>query len=150
VELSRYRFRSAWHVDVDKDALFDVLSDIASYPRWWPQVRSVQRIDDDTASVVCRSVLPYRLRLLAARAREDRDAGALEVRLSGDLEGWSRWTLRPDGRRTALLYEQEVVVNGRVLHVLGMVGRPALRLNHRWMMRSARLGLRRWVAAPTG
>jgi Polyketide cyclase / dehydrase and lipid transport len=150
VELRRYRFRSAWHVDVCKDALFDVLCDIASYPRWWPQVRSVERIDDDTASVVCRSALPYQLRMRAARAREDREAGALEVRLTGDLDGWSRWTLRPDGDRTALLYEQEVVVHGRMLRWLGVVGRPVLRLNHRWMMRSARLGLHRWVVAQAG
>jgi hypothetical protein len=134
-------------VDADKDALFDVLSDIASYPEWWRQVRSVERIDDDTASVVCRSVLPYDLRLRAARAREDRDVGALEVRLTGDLDGWSRWTLRPDGRRTALVYEQEVVVHSRLLHWLGLVGRPLLRLNHAWMMRSGRLGLRRRVLA---
>jgi hypothetical protein len=147
VDLSLYRFRSRWHVDADTDALFDVLCDIASYPRWWPQVRSVERVDEDTAAVVCRSALPYELRLRAARACEDRDAGALEVRLTGDLDGWSRWTLWPDGRRTALLYEQEVVVHGRTLRWLGLVARPALRLNHWWMMRSARLGLRRWVAA---
>lgn len=149
VKLSRYRFRSAWHVDVAYDALFDVLSDIASYPHWWRQIRSVDRIDDDTASVVCRSVLPYDLRLCAARACEDRAGGALEVRLTGDLDGWSRWTLRPSGARTALVYEQEVVVHSRVLRLLGLVGRPLLRLNHAWMMRSGRLGLNRWVAART-
>lgn len=147
MELSRYRFRSAWHVDMDEDALFDVLCDIGSYPQWWRQVRSVQRIDDDTASVVCRSVLPYDLRMRAARTTQDREGGVLEVRLSGDLDGWSRWTLTPRGRRTALVYEQEVVAHGRTLRWLGLVGRPLLRLNHRWMMRSGRVGLRRWVAS---
>ncbi len=147
VNLSRYRFRSAWQVDVAYDALFDVLSDISSYPHWWRQIRSVDRIDEDTASVVCRSVLPYDLRLCAARTCEDRDRGALEVRLTGDLDGWSRWTLRRNGVRTALVYEQEVVVHSRVVRWLGLVARPALRANHAWMMRSGRLGLDRWVAA---
>lgn len=146
---SRYCFRSAWHVDVHPDALFDVLCDIGSYPRWWRQLRSVERIDDDTASVVCRSVLPYSLRLRAERATEDRAAGVLEVRLDGDLHGWSRWTLTPEQGRTALVYEQEVVVRGRVLQWLGLVGRPVLRLNHAWMMRCGRLGLGRWVAGRT-
>jgi hypothetical protein len=144
---STYRFRSAWTVDLDVDRLFDVLSDIASYPRWWPQLRSVQRVDEDTAAVECRSVLPYTLRLRARRAREDRDARVLEVRLAGDLLGWSRWTLTPRRDGTALVYEQEVVVRGRVLRWVGFVGRPVLRLNHRWMMRGARVGLDRWVAS---
>jgi hypothetical protein len=147
VQLSRYRFRSAWHVDVDEPTLFDVLADIASYPQWWRQVRSVERIDDDSAYVVCRSVLPYDLRLRAARTREEREAGSLEVRLTGDLDGWSRWTLRADGTGTALVYEQEVIVHSRLLRWAGMVGRPLLRLNHAWMMHSGRVGLRRWVAA---
>jgi hypothetical protein len=149
VELSRYRFRSAWPVDVDQDTLFEVLSDIGSYPRWWRQVRSVERIDDHSASVVCRSVLPYDLRLRAARTREDRAGGALEVRLTGDLDGWARWTLRPAGAGTGLVFEQEVLVHSRLLRLLGLVGRPALLLNHAWMMRSGRVGLQRWVAAGT-
>jgi hypothetical protein len=145
VSPSRYRFRSAWYVDLDRDALFDVLCDIGSYPRWWPQLRSVERIDNDTAWVRCRSVLPYTLRLRAHRAAQDRAAGVLEVRLSGDLDGWSRWTLTPDRDRTSLVYEQEVVVRGRLLRLAGLVGRPVLRLNHAWMMRSGRRGLARWV-----
>jgi hypothetical protein len=145
VDLSRYCFRSAWHVDLVADALFDVLSDIASYPKWWREVRSVERIDDETAAVVCRSVLPYQLRLRAERVRDDRAAGALEVRLRGDLDGWSRWTLRPADPGTALVYEQEVVVHSRMLRGVGLVARPVLRANHAWMMRSARLGLERWV-----
>ena len=148
MDLGRYRFRSAWYVDVAVEPLFDVLSDIASYPRWWRQIRSVERVDDDTATVVCRSVLPYQLRLRAERALEDRAAGALEVRLSGDLDGWSRWTLRPEGRRTALVYDQEVVVHGRLLRGADLVARPLLRANHAWMMRSGRLGLERWVRRP--
>lgn len=142
-----YRFRSAWHVPADRDRIFDVLADIGAYPRWWPQVRSVDRVDEDTAALVCRSVLPYDLRMRAARAREDRDSGALEVRLSGDLDGWSRWTLRVEGSGTALLYEQEVVAHGQMLRLLGLVGRPFLRLNHAWMMRCGRVGLARWVRA---
>jgi len=145
---STYCFRSAWRVDLDADQLFDVLSDIASYPHWWPQLRSVERIDDDTAAVRCRSALPYTLRLRAQRAREDRDARVLEVRLDGDLEGWARWTLTPGQDGTALVFEQEVVVRGQMLRWVGFIGRPVLRLNHAWMMRGARVGLDRWVASP--
>lgn len=146
MQWSRYRFRSAWHVDASRDAVFGVLADFASYPRWWRQIRSVERVDEDSAEVVCRSALPYRLELRAERTCQDPDRGVLEVRLSGDLDGWSRWTLAPAGRRTSLVYEQEVVVHGRLLRVAGLVGRPVLRLNHAWMMRGGRVGLDRWLA----
>jgi uncharacterized membrane protein len=150
VTASSYCFRSAWTVDVDADQLFDVLSDIASYPRWWPQLRSVERIDDDTAAVLCRSALPYTLRLRAQRTREDREERVLEVGLDGDLHGWARWTLAPRQDGTALVFEQEVVARGRALRWAGLVGRPVLRLNHAWMMRGGRLGLDRWVSARVG
>jgi uncharacterized membrane protein len=147
VTATSYRFRSAWTVDLDADRLFAVLSDIASYPRWWPQLRSVERFDEDTATVECRSALPYTLRLLARRATEDPEARVLEVRLDGDLHGWSRWTLAPEQGRTALVFEQEVVVRGRALRWVGFVGRPVLRLNHAWMMRGCRVGLNRWLSS---
>ena len=146
MKASSYCFRSAWTIHADADHLFDVLSDIASYPRWWPQLRSVERIDDDTAAVLCRSALPYTLRLRARRAREDRDARVLEVRLDGDLHGWARWALTPRQDGTALVFEQEVVARGRLLRWVGFVGRPVLRLNHAWMMRGGRLGLDHWVS----
>lgn len=146
MQLSRYRFRSDWVVDASFDPVFDVLADIATYPEWWPQVRAVDRIDDDSASVVVRSALPYDLRVRVARAQQDRSAGVLEARLSGDLDGWCRWTLTPRGSRTGLVYEQQVVAHRRTLRVLGLVGRPALRLNHAWMMRRGRRGLERRIA----
>jgi uncharacterized membrane protein len=149
VNVDRYRFRSAWQVDADPDAVFDVLCDIGSYPRWWRQLRSVERIDDDTASVEARSALPFTLRFSAARATEDRAAGVLAVRLDGDLDGWARWTLTAGHGRTAVVYEQEVVVRGRMLRWAGTLARPVLRLNHAWMMRCGRVGLDRWVSART-
>ncbi|MGH3367550.1 MAG: SRPBCC family protein [Nocardioidaceae bacterium] len=144
---SHYRFRSFWTVPVHAHTVFDVLADIGSYPRWWPQVRSVEQIDEHTASLICRSLLPYRLHLRVIRRREHRDEGLLEVRLTGDLDGWSRWTLTPNGAGTGLLYEQEVVAHGRLLRHLGRVARPGLRFNHAWMMRSCRHGLARYLRA---
>ena len=142
-----YRFAETWHVDVPGPVVYDVLADLPSYPQWWPQVRSVERIDDDSARVVCRSLLPYSLRFDMVRARDDRRAGVLEARLLGDLDGWARWTVRASTRSAVLLYEQHVTTPGRALRALARLGRPALEFNHAWMMRSGRQGLEQRLAA---
>lgn len=148
----RYRFEHTWTLPLRRADLFAVLADVAGYPQWWPQVRAVARVDDDTAYVVARSLLPYSLDLLLVRAVEDPDAGVLEARLRGRLAGWSRWrlgperdTTLPDGAGTRLVtpvrYEQEVSVRGLGLSAASRVARPLLVLNHTWMMRGGRRGL---------
>ena len=119
-----YRFTDAWHVGVAAPVVYDVLADLPSYPQWWPQVRSIERITDDSARVVCRSLLPYSLRFDMFRVRDDRDAGVLEARLLGDLNGWARWTVRGADGGAVLLYEQQVTTPGRMLRTLSAsVGR---------------------------
>lgn len=138
-----YRFENRWCLPADRDELFDVLADVGTYPSWWPQVRAVARLDEDTAHVVARSLLPYSLDLVLTRAVEDRAAGVLEARITGQLDGWSRWTLKSVTRGTALRYEQEVTTPGALMAAASRVARPALVANHAWMMRGGRRGLLR-------
>lgn len=138
---ARYRFESRWHVPVPRGELFDLLADVGGYPGWWPQVRAVARLDDATARVVVRSLLPYSLDLVLERAVEDREAGVLEARIRGQLDGWSRWLLHGHRAETLVLYEQEVTTPGRLMSVASAVARPALVANHAWMMRGGRRGM---------
>jgi hypothetical protein len=145
-----YRFESRWTMPGRRDHLFQVLADVGGYPTWWPQVRAVARLDDDTAHVVARSLLPYSLDLLLTRAVEDHAAGVLEARIGGQLDGWSRWTLRETAAGTALRYEQEVTTPGRLMTAASQVARPALVANHAWMMRGGYRGLLRRGRGPGG
>lgn len=145
-----YRFHHQWFLPADREDVFGVLADVGGYPRWWPQVRAVARVDGDTAHVVARSLLPYSLDMLLVREVEDRTSGVLEVSLRGQLEGWSRWTLRGSGAGTAVRYEQEVVTKGRALAAGSRMMRPALVANHTWMMRGGRRGLVKGVRALGG
>lgn len=137
---ARFSFTSSWQVAAPADRVFDVLADVGGYPAWWPQVRAVARVDERTALVVCRSALPYELDLVLTRRREERGTGVLEAGLAGDLDGWSRWTLRPRATGTVLLYEQEVGVRSRFARAARWA-RPVLEANHAWMMRGGRMGL---------
>jgi hypothetical protein len=147
---AHYRFDSRWSVPAERAMLFDLLADLEGYPTWWPQVRAVARVDDDTARVVARSLLPYSLDLVLSRVVEDRAAGVLEAAVGGQLEGWCRWTLRPAGAVTDLRYEQEVTTPGRLLTAASSVGRPVLRGNHAWMMHGCRRALVRLARARAG
>ncbi|MFH9739490.1 SRPBCC family protein [Streptomyces roseolus] len=137
----RYRFRSVWRLAAPPDRVCAALARAEDYPLWWPQVRAVAPRDDTTGTARFRSLLPYDIEVTVRTLRHDPRAGVLEVGLDGDLEGWARWTLAPDGAGTRVLYEQEVEVRARLLRLLAVPGRPFFRANHALMMRGGRRGL---------
>ena len=150
MELHRYRFRCVWRLTEPTHRVYDVLADLMAYPRWWPQIRAVRRVDGSTAEALCRSTLPYDLRLVMHETHQDRAAGLLEAQLTGDLEGWSRWELRPAGPGTVATFEEDVVTRKALLRRLAPVARPALRANHTAMMRGGERGLRAYLAGTAG
>lgn len=136
-----YTFRSEWTVPATVPELYDVLEDVGEYPAWWPQVRAVARLDDETALVACRSLLPYTLHVELSPRVRDREAGVLEASLDGDLVGSSRWTLTPEGDATGVVFAQQVQAPSVLMRGLTRLARPALEANHGWMMRGALRGL---------
>ncbi|MCC9708776.1 SRPBCC family protein [Streptomyces sp. MNU76] len=142
-----YRFRSHWNLPARPTAVYDVLQRADDYPRWWPQVREVTRLDATTGTVRIRSVLPYDLAFTAREVRSDRAAGVLEIEMTGDLDGWARWTLIADGAATLARYDQEVDVSKPLLRRFAVPGRPLFRANHALMMRAGRRGLLAYLTA---
>ncbi|MFC4032124.1 SRPBCC family protein [Streptomyces polygonati] len=154
---SHYRFRTAWHLDAAPDTVYRVLERPDLYPEWWPQVREVRQTGDTSGDLRFRSILPYELRVTARSTRQDPQRRILEVAMTGDLEGWVRWTVldgipaagpeQPNGG-TRLLFEQEVVVRKRLMRLLAIPCRPLFRANHALMMRGGRTGLLARLASP--
>lgn len=143
-----YRFRSLWTLPAPPTAVYDVLQRAEDYPHWWPQVREVIRIDDSSGTIRIRSVLPYDLAFTAREVCNDPAAGILEIEMTGDLDGWARWTLTADGTGTLARYDQEVVVSKPLMRRLAVPGRPVFRANHALMMRAGRRGLLAYLAGP--
>ncbi|MEW2398438.1 SRPBCC family protein [Streptomyces sp. NPDC046862] len=141
MDWSHYRFRTLWALPVPPATAYEVLDRAEDYPRWWPQVREVTRLDDATGVVRIRSVLPYDLRFTGREVRRDPAAGVLEIEMTGDLDGWARWTLTPDGSGTLARYDQEVHVTKPLMRRLAVPGRLVFRANHALMMRAGRRGL---------
>jgi hypothetical protein len=143
---SLYKFRSTWHVSAAPDDVYVVLERLADYPLWWPQVRSVTPASDSSYELVCRSSLPYALRFTTSQSVRDSVDRVLEASMAGDLEGFSRWTIRADGSGTTAVFDEEVVATKRLLRMLEPVARPAFKANHSRMMRDGERGLRTYLA----
>ncbi|MFE2279054.1 SRPBCC family protein [Streptomyces sp. NPDC059454] len=142
MDWNHYRFRSLWTLPAPAPVVHRVLERIEDYPLWWPQVRDVTRLDDTSGIVTIRSLLPYDLTSTVREGRRDAETGILEAGLSGDIDGWARWTVTRLGPHGCLAhYEQEVHVRKPLLRLLAVPGRPVLRVNHALMMRAGRRGL---------
>lgn len=146
VPLNRYRFRNVWHVCAPPAVVYDVLSDIANYPLWWPEVRSATKIDDESGVLRCRSYLPFDLVVQVRHSIANQQAGLLRAQLTGDLEGFASWEIIGKDGGTDLVFDQEVVVNKALLRRLVLLARPFFRGNHDLMMRGGLKGLKQVLA----
>ena len=141
-----YRFRNLWSVRATGARVFDALVDLANYPAWWPDIRAVNQIDDDTAEVICRSVLPYVLTFRLHRAVQDSRQGRMRVDMTGDLEGYVQGVVAEHQTEGAVLaISQRVVVTRPLLRALAPVARPLFRANHALMMRRGQRGFRAYL-----
>ncbi|MFJ8621730.1 SRPBCC family protein [Kitasatospora sp. NPDC093550] len=150
---NHYRFRGVWRLAAPAEAVYAALADVRSYPLWWPEIREVRPTGEDTGEVVVRALLPYRLVIALAPSRRDPAAGVLEAVMRGDLDGWSRFTVRPDGAGdgagagSRVLFEEETRPGKPLLRRLALPLHPVFRANHAVMMRRGRLGLAAHLAA---
>ncbi|KPI30126.1 SRPBCC family protein [Streptomyces sp. NPDC048253] len=147
MDWTRYRFRSLWALPAPPARVYDALERAEDYPRWWRQVREVNQVDAATGVIRVRSLLPYDLTFTAREVRRDAAAGVLEIAMTGDIDGWARWTVTAAGSGTLARYEQVVQVNKPLLRRFAVPGRPVFRLNHRLMMRAGRRGLAAYLEA---
>ena len=147
VSLNRYRFRSVWHIDACPADVYEVLSDIANYPLWWPEVRKATKIDDETGELRCRSFLPFDLVIQVKHSIRNQQAGLLRATLSGDLEGYASWEIIGRDGGTVLVFDQDVMANKVLLRRLVLIARPFLRGNHDIMMRGGLKGLKQVLDA---
>lgn len=146
MSLHEYRFRNSWLLAAPAEQVYGAVVDLEGYPRWWRDVRTVLQVDDDTAELVCRAVLPYELVIRMRRELDDPAAGRMRVWLSGDLEGSLAGVVTPHGDGSRLVITQDVVARKRLLRRLAPLARPAFLLNHALMMWRGERGLRAHLA----
>jgi hypothetical protein len=70
----------------------------------------------------------------------------LEAGMTGDLEGFSRWTISVHPTGTEAVFDEQVVAAKPLLRKLEPIARPAFKANHARMMRNGERGLRTFLA----
>jgi len=144
--LTHYVFRSVWTVEAALADVYTVLADVRTYPAWWPEIRTVKELGNGRFEMVARSLLPYELRFVSEERIENRRPGVIDAGLSGDLDGFARWSIDATGTGCRLVYDQEVDTRKALLNALSPVARPGFRMNHTLMMRHGQAGLRTYMA----
>jgi hypothetical protein len=147
VSQRRFVFRSQWQLPALPRQVYDVLADVETYPRWWPQVRKARRIDDVSGELTCRSLLPYDLVFLMRQEVRDPDGLVLRAQMDGDLNGSTQWTITADGDGSIAVFDEDVSVGSGLVGAAGRLFRPALKFNHDLMMRAGEKGLRAHLRA---
>jgi mannose-6-phosphate isomerase-like protein (cupin superfamily)/ketosteroid isomerase-like protein/uncharacterized protein YndB with AHSA1/START domain len=144
-----YAFVDQWDVAAPPDAVYDVLVDAQTYPRWWRRVYiDVQTDGPPRVGAVSRQHfkgrLPYHLRTRSTLTRLQ-PKRLIEADVDGDLRGRGIWTLtaRPGG--TDVRFEWTVHADRPLLRILTPLLRPALRANHGWAIARAIEGLEPYV-----
>ncbi|WP_026181131.1 SRPBCC family protein [Demetria terragena] len=137
-----FRFAGEYPVAAPRDRVVAALRDADHWPQWWPQIRSVERIDAERGLVTIRSLLPMTLRLTLIAQVDDVEAGTFRAGLDGDLVGWIETRVSASGSALSqVAYEQECHVAKRGVGPIAAAVRPILTLNHTAMMRSGMRGL---------
>lgn len=145
MSLNDYWFRDVWSVAAATPRVFDALVDVRNWPRWWPDVRSVHQVDDDTAELTCRAILPYALTFRLHRAEQNADTGLLRVNMTGDLDGYCEGVVTEGTSGSQLAIDQRVVVTKRLLRTFAPIARPLFQANHALMMWRGQRGLRGYL-----
>ncbi|MER8098931.1 SRPBCC family protein [Kitasatospora sp. NPDC094016] len=138
---NHYRFQGMWRLAAPAPDVYAALEDVPGYPLWWPEVLEVRQTDEESGDVVVRALLPYRLVIRLEARRRDPAAGVLEAAMRGDLTGWSRFTVTPDGPGSRVLFEEDTRPGKPLLRRLALPLHPLFRANHAVMMLRGRRGL---------
>jgi carbon monoxide dehydrogenase subunit G len=154
----RFVFFDEWRLAAPPEAVWPVLTDLGTWPQWWPSVRRVTRVADDNGSTHWefhfRTRLPYDM---AFTAEVQRDDMALTGRATviGRLAGEAAWHAEPVDGGTLVRFDWEVRPQPAWMRAVSPLARPVFSWNHRSLMAEAAFGLARrldtgLLASPVG
>jgi hypothetical protein len=122
------RYDETFDFDVERDVLWDALTDTDSYPRWWPWLRSfdAQGLTPGTvAHCAIRAPLPYTLEFDVLVERVD--AGrSIDTIVSGDLAGPARLEVGGSGAASTARLTWAVELRMPLLSAASFAARPVL------------------------
>jgi uncharacterized protein YndB with AHSA1/START domain len=151
---NHYSFVTSWGIEAPLQAVWDVISSSHDLPSWWKAVLNVKTIQQGNDMGVGRleeqtwkGVLPYQLTFLIKITAVDY-LKSIEFTASGDLEGYGKWSFKPEEHGVTLQHTWEVKTTEKWLSILAPVAKPLLAWNHDEIMRWGAQGLAKKLNAP--
>lgn len=151
-----YALVSTWRVNAAAERVWQVLTDVESWPAWWPFVAAVEQVrpgrENGLHSVwryTWKTLLPYQLRFELRITRVDAPR-LVEAEVQGDVCGRSVCRIFPEDRFTTVRYEWQVRTCRPWMKWLAPVARPVFRWNHAQVMRRGEKELARRLGVDAG
>jgi uncharacterized protein YndB with AHSA1/START domain len=160
---NQFHLTTHWSIPAPPAAVWYALLSPEEWPTWWRAVKHVETLAaGDTGGIgavrrfIWRTALPYTL-TFDMRVTRLEPMTLIEGRAEGELTGFGRWTLAPEGARraeehdasehTSVHYEWTVEVTQPWMRALAPLARPVFAWNHGVVMRWGLEGLTRKLAA---
>lgn len=144
--MARYSFLTTWIVDAPREAVWDAIHEIESWPTWWRGVRSVEKVESGDAGGIgalyrheWRSVIPYPVRFETRITGIERPH-LIEAVADGELAGTGTWRFYGD-RETTVTYEWNVRTTRLWMNLVAPAAHPVFRWNHNVVMHQGGEGL---------
>jgi uncharacterized protein YndB with AHSA1/START domain len=151
--LSEYAFLTEWQVAAPPEAVWDAITLVDDWPRWWKGVLAVEHLRDGDGRGVgtvhrhrWRSRLPYELTFEMETTLVE-PVHRLEGLARGDLAGTGAWTFTPTRDGTHVSYDWRVFTTKRWMSFVAPFARPLFVWNHDTVMRWGAEGLARRLGA---
>lgn len=138
--MTDYRFLTRWELQAPIETVWEAVSDLRTYTKWFPYFSEVSQIAPGDAAgvgssyrVKVRGKLPYSLSFELEKVRQD-PPRMLESKSTGQLEGTGRWELSQAGDVTTALYYWHVRTTRRWMNATAPLLRPLFAWNHHKVM----------------
>lgn len=136
----KYSFTTYWYIDAPIEAVWAVIYDAKSWPRWWKNVKKVTVIKEGDKNGIGAeqhhewgTALPYRLVFDVRTTKIERPHLLLADSL-GQLVGTGRWSLKEEKGVTVVRYDWDVRTTKKWMNVLAPLLKPVFAWNHKTVM----------------
>lgn len=126
----RHRF------DVDRAALWDRMTAVEEYQRWWPWLSALHAgalAPGETWRATVRPPLPYVVRF-AITIEEVDTPSLVTARIDGDIAGSARMEVSEDGSGSEVRLVSALSPRNRLLRSVAVFARPLVAYGHDWVL----------------
>jgi hypothetical protein len=142
-----FPYQGTFGFDATPQELWTWLQRVDLFETWWPWMRDVRLRGSalEPGSVLSFLIVPpvpYRMRI-EVEVTEAQPERILHGRVSGDLHGWGRLEIEPDGERSVVVTTWDVEVANRAIRTMMRIARPLLLRAQTWAVEVSLRGFRR-------